>query len=63
LFEEEFDTVTPINIVDKDDAFSLNELEFEDNVSQQELVGLRRPPAIISLSIRKIKRKRYRTTY
>jgi len=43
LFEQ--DTI----ILDEGNAFSLNELEFEDNASQQELVGLRHPPGIISL--------------
>jgi len=32
LFKEELDTITPINIVDEDDAFSLDELEFEDDI-------------------------------
>jgi len=44
LFKEEFDTITPINVIDEDKAFSLYELEFEDDIGQQEFVGLRRPP-------------------
>jgi hypothetical protein len=43
LFKEELDTITPIDIVDEYDAFTLDELEFENDVSQQELVGLRCP--------------------
>jgi len=34
LFKEELYTITPINIVDENDAFSLNELEFEDDICQ-----------------------------
>jgi len=43
LFKEELDTITSINIVDKYDAFALDEFEFENDVGQQELVGLRCP--------------------
>jgi len=43
LFEEELDTITSIDIVDEYDTFTLDEFEFEDNVGQQELVGLRCP--------------------
>jgi len=43
LFKKELDTITPIDIVDEYDAFTLDELKFENDVGEQELVGLRRP--------------------
>jgi hypothetical protein len=43
LFKEELDTITPIDIVDEYDAFTLDEFQFENDVGQQELVGLRCP--------------------
>lgn len=43
MFKEELDTITSIDIVDEYDAFTLDEFEFENDVGQQELVGLRGP--------------------
>jgi hypothetical protein len=43
LLKEELDTITSIDIVDEYEAFTLDELEFENDVGQQELVGLRCP--------------------
>jgi hypothetical protein len=43
LLKEELDAITPIHIVYEYDALSLNQLEFENDVGQQELVGLRCP--------------------
>lgn len=41
LFQEEFDTVTPLDVVDKDDGFPSDELELEQNVDEQEFVAFR----------------------
>jgi hypothetical protein len=40
LFQEELDTVAPLDIVDEYDGLALDELEFEENVDEQKLVAL-----------------------
>jgi len=38
LFEEKFKTIASINVVHKDDAFALYELEFEDDIYEEEFI-------------------------
>ena len=38
LFQEQLQSITTIDVVDEDDAFTLDELKFENDVGQQELV-------------------------
>lgn len=40
LLEEELQAVTPINVANKDDALSLDQLELEDDVRKQKLFVL-----------------------
>lgn len=38
LFQEEFEAVRTVDIIDKDYAFALNELELEDDICKKEFV-------------------------
>ena len=43
LLKEQLEAITPVDVVDEQDALALDELEFQDDVGQQELVDLRTP--------------------
>jgi hypothetical protein len=38
LFQKQFQTVTSIDIIDKEDAFAFYELEFQNDIGQKEFV-------------------------
>jgi hypothetical protein len=41
LFQKQFEAVTSVSVINKDDAFSLNQLKLEYDVYQEELFVLR----------------------
>jgi hypothetical protein len=43
LFQEEFQAVAPVDVVDEKYAFALYEAEFEDDIGEKEFVDFRAP--------------------
>jgi hypothetical protein len=40
LLQKQFDSISPVYIVDEYDGFTPDELEFEENVEEEEFIGL-----------------------